>query len=283
MTGSRPQGLFRLFRFELPFAAGVCVVLGQFLALDATPRVPQMVLGFLSFFFISAAALILNDYFDLAIDRVNAPHRPLPAGIVTQRDVVVLSSAVALLGLLASMLISPLAAVTTVVVWIVGFLYNWRFKRYGLIGNLMVSVSVGMTFVFGGITVGYPTHINAWWFGTIAALIDLGEEIAADAMDMEGDRLIGSRSLAIVYGRARALNAAAVIFGAVILVSVAPFVLRAIAWTYLIPIAIMDLVIVYSTIRLLDPASEHPRAYIRAIYLSGLVAVVAFIGLRLVL
>ena len=85
MTGSRPQGLFRLFRFELPFAAGVCVVLGQFLALDATPQVPHMVLGFPSFFFISAAALILNDYFDLTIDRVNASHRPLPAGIVTQR------------------------------------------------------------------------------------------------------------------------------------------------------------------------------------------------------
>jgi geranylgeranylglycerol-phosphate geranylgeranyltransferase len=242
-----------------------------------------MVLGFLSFFSISAAALILNDYFDLAIDRVNAPHRPLPAGIVTKRDVLILSSAVAFLGFLASLLISPLAILATVVVWIVGFLYNWRFKRAGLIGNLMVSFSVGMTFVFGGIAVGQPTHINVWWFGTIAALIDLGEEIAADAMDMDGDRLIGSRSLAIVYGRARALKAGAVIFGAVILVSLAPFVLHAIALIYLVPIAIMDLVILYSTIRLLDPASENPRAYIRAIYLSGLGAVLVFIGLRLVL
>lgn len=283
MTGSRLQGLFRLFRFELPFSAGVCVVLGQFLALDATPQVPQMVLGFMSFFSIAAAALILNDYFDLAIDRVNAPHRPLPAGIVTKRDVLILSSAVAFLGFLASLLISPLAMLTTVVVWIVGFLYNWRFKRAGLIGNLVVSFSVGMTFVFGGIAVGQPTHINVWWFGTIAALIDLGEEIAADAMDMDGDRLVGSRSLAIVYGRARALQVGAVIFGAVILVSLVPFVLHAMALIYLVPIATMDLVILYSTIRLLDPASEHPRAYLRAIYLSGLGAVLAFIGLRLVL
>lgn len=281
MTGLRLHGLFRLFRFELPFTAGVCVVLGQFLALEAIPQVHQMVLGFLSFFFISAAALILNDYFDLAIDRVNAPHRPLPAGLVTKRDVLILSSVVTLLGFLASLLIGSLALATTVVVWIVGFLYNWRFKRAGLIGNLMVSFSVGMTFVFGGIAVGQPTHIYAWWFGAIAALIDLGEEIAADAMDMDGDLLIDSRSLAIVYGRARALAISVAVFGVAILVSLAPFVLHAIAWIYLVPIAAMDIVISYSAIRLLNPASGNPRAYIRAIYLSGLVAVLGFIGLRL--
>jgi len=159
--------MFHLFRFELPFSAGVCVVLGEFLALESTPQLLQMATGFLSFFFISAAALILNDYFDLEIDRVNAPQRPLPAGLVTQRDVLVLSSAVTLLGFLASTLISLLALITTVVVWIVGFLYNWRYKRSGLIGNLMGSVSVGMTFVFGGIVVGQPLNFGVWWFGAI--------------------------------------------------------------------------------------------------------------------
>jgi len=275
--------MFHLFRFELPFSAGVCVVLGEFLALESTPQLLQMATGFLSFFFISAAALILNDYFDLEIDRVNAPQRPLPAGLVTQRDVLVLSSAVTLLGFLASTLISLLALITTVVVWIVGFLYNWRYKRSGLAGNLMVSFSVGMTFVFGGIVVGQPLNFGVWWFGAIAGLLDLGEEIAADAMDFEGDRLIGSRSLAIVYGRARALRISAAIFGVLILVSLAPFAFNLIEPLYLIPIATMDVVIGYSVIRLLDPATSNPRAHIRAIYLSGLVAVLGFIGIRLIL
>jgi len=68
-----------------------------------------------------------------------------------------------------------------------GVVHNWRFKRSGLIGNLMVSFSVGMTFVFGGISVEQPGSINVWWFGAIALLMDLGEEIAADAMDIEGE------------------------------------------------------------------------------------------------
>lgn len=283
MTISKLRGLASLFRFELPFSAGTCVVLGELLALGSIPDLSEIVLGFLSIFFISATALILNDYFDIEIDKINAPHRPLPAGIVTKRDVLVLSILVAGLGFLASLLLSLQAFVVTVVVWFVGFLYNWRFKRSGLIGNLMVSFSVGMTFVFGGIVVREPANINALWFGAIAMLLDLGEEIAADAMDVEGDKILGSRSLAILYGRERALRISAGVFGVTILVSVTPFILGVIASIYLVPIAIMDAVIVYSTVRLLDPTSRNPRAYIRSIYLSGLVAVLLFIVLRLIL
>jgi len=255
MTRTRLPGFFRLFRFELPFAAGVCVVLGQFLALDAIPPLHEIVLGFVSMFFISATALILNDYFDIEIDRINAPHRPLPSGMVSKRDVLVLSFVVAFLGLMASALISLTALITILVVWVVGVLYNWRFKRSGLIGNLMVSFSVGMTFVFGGISVGQLGNVNVWWFGAVSFMMDLGEEIAADAMDIEGDRIIGSRSLAIVYGRQRALRTSAMVFGALILVSLAPFALAGITSIYLIPIMIMDIVILYSTVRLLNPAT----------------------------
>lgn len=281
MTGSRLLGLTRLFRFELPLAAGVCVVLGQFLALEAVPRWGQMILGFLSFFFISATALILNDYFDLEIDRINAPHRPLPSGMVTKGDTLVLSFVVALLGLTASALLSLTAFITTAAVWIVGVLYNWRFKRSGLAGNLMVASSVGMTFVFGGISVGYPASVTALWFGAISFLLDLGEEIAADAMDTEGDRIIGSRSLAIVFGRQRALTVSAAVFGTLILVSLVPFALGLLQPVYLVPILAMDAVILYSTARLLNPATRNPRTQIRYIYLSGLAAVLMFIGIRL--
>lgn len=85
MTGKRIFGLFRLFRFELPFAAGVCVVLGGLLALGQLPPITETALGFLSVFCVSAAALILNDYFDMESGRINAPERPLPAGLVTER------------------------------------------------------------------------------------------------------------------------------------------------------------------------------------------------------
>lgn len=283
VTRTKIVGLIRLFRFELPFTAGVCVILGEFLAAGTIPRPTELVLGFLSFFFISATALILNDYFDYEIDKINAPERPLPAGMVTKQDVVVLSVLIASLGIISGALIGPAALLVVIVVWGVGAAYNWRFKRTGLAGNLMVSFSVGMTFIFGGIVVGHPTDIVVWWFGILAMLIDLGEEIAADAMDFKGDALIGSRSLAIVLGPRKALVISAGIFCTVVLVSILPFVYQWLEPVYLAPIVLMDAVIVYSTARLINPDADTPRRFIRWIYLSGTFAILTFILMRLVL
>jgi geranylgeranylglycerol-phosphate geranylgeranyltransferase len=276
-------GLIRLFRFELPSTAGFCVILGQFLASGSLPRLSDLALGFLSIFFISATALILNDYFDYEIDKVNAPERPLPAGIVTKREVLILSNLVAILGMISSAFISFSALLVTIVVWIVGVAYNSRFKRTGLLGNLMVSFSVGMTFIFGGIVVGHPTDAIVWWFGILAMLFDLGEEIASDAMDIEGDKLIGSRSLAIVIGPQKTLRVSAVIFSAVVLVSFIPFIFQWLKQIFLIPMLLMDAIILYSTVRLLNSKVNNPRRIIRWNYLGASLSILIFILLRLAL
>ena len=282
MNRTKAIGLIRLLRFELPFAAGVCVILGEFLAAGTVPGFSHLALGFFSFFFISAAALTLNDYFDYDIDLVNAPGRPLPAGLVTKGEVVAFSIVLTLLGLLSSALISIPAMLVVIAVWMVGLAYNWRLKRTGLIGNLMVSFSVGMTFIFGGIVVGHPADGVVWWFGLLTMLIDLGEEIAADAMDIQGDALVGSRSLGIVLGPRKALRISAAIFGTVVLVSIIPFLLRWVEPVYLWPILLMDVGILYSTARLLNPRTQTPRRYIRWIYLSGLLAILVLIVMRLI-
>jgi geranylgeranylglycerol-phosphate geranylgeranyltransferase len=279
---TRLLGLWRLLRFELPFTAGVCVILGELLALGRFPAIPEIALGFLSIFCVSATALILNDYFDIEIDRINSPDRPLPAGLVAPRDVVIFSIIVTLLGFCTGYLISIWAFFALVFVWAVGFLYNWRFKRAGLVGNLMVSFSVGMTFVFGGIAVDRPSEGIVWFFAVWTMLINLGEEIAADAMDVEGDRKAGSRSLAVVLGQKRALRISGAIFILVVIASFLPFLLRWLEWVYLLPLLLTDAVILYSTSRLLDAKAATPRAYIRWIYLSGLCTLLIFITMRMV-
>jgi geranylgeranylglycerol-phosphate geranylgeranyltransferase len=274
-------GLWRLFRFELPLTAGVCVILGELLALGKLPTAREMTLGFLSVFFISATSLILNDYFDLETDRINAPERPLPSGLVTEREVVALSMLVTLLGLIAASLLSWEALGMVIFVWAVGFLYNWRFKKAGLLGNLMVAFSVGMTFIFGGIAVDRPFEKIVWFFALWVMLIDLGEEIAADAMDLEGDRQAGSHSLALLMGSENALKISAALFWVVIVASSLPFLWGWLEWVYLFPVLLTDGVILYSIIKLLDSRRMNRRMYIRWIYLSGLVTLLMIIVIRM--
>lgn len=280
MYRSTVTGLLRLFRFELPFAAAACVVLGQFLALDGLPPMPALLLAPLSIFCISATALILNDCFDVETDRVNAPHRPIPSGQVSVRSAALLSAAVALAGLAAAAVLGAAMLALVAAVWAVGVLYNWHFKRTGLPGNLMVAFSVGMTFVAGGVSVDRPWSGAVWWFAAIAFLMDLGEEIAADAMDADGDRLIGSRSLALRYGRRTALRISAGVFALLLAVSTAPLFAGELDPASLLPIAVMDTVLVVSLKRLLSPAPADPRGDIRRIYLGGLAAVLLYIALR---
>lgn len=275
-------GLLKLLRFELPFSAGVCVVMGQLLALGEFASVPVSIFGFMSVFLISASILVMNDFFDVETDKINAPHRPIPSGLVSPTEAFYFSLFLLLAGIHASLLINLNVFLISIVLAIVGFLYNRYFKKSGLPGNLMVSFSVGMTFIYGGVSVGLPFHKMVLFFGLIAALIDLGEEIAADAMDIKGNHLIDSSSIAIKYGRSTALKISVFIFLFVVVLSFVPFILRWFQNIYLIPIGILDISIAYPSLRLLKSKEDEGRKYIRWIYLGAISGIIIFIVMRLI-
>jgi len=279
---SRIKGFLKLLRFELPFSAGVCVVMGQMLALGDFASIFITISGFLSVFLVSASILVLNDYFDVETDRINSPQRPIPSGLVSPSEALFFSFVLLFAGLLLSYLISIKVLLISILLSIIGFLYNRYFKKSGLPGNLMVSISVGMTFIFGGASVGLPSHKMVLFFGLIAALIDLGEEIAADAMDIKGDLLINSNSLAIQYGGSVALKISSYIFIFVILLSLIPFIINWFSIVYLIPIGIMDVSIGYSVFRLLKSTNEEGRKFIRWIYLGAILGLIVFIIMRFI-
>lgn len=275
------KGLLTLLRFELPVAAGICVVMGQMLALGKFASATTSVFGFFSVFFISASILVMNDVIDVETDRVNSPHRPIPSGLVTANEALAFSILILVLGLGLSYLINLFSFIAAVLLAFIGYLYNRHLKKRGLIGNLLVSFSVGMTFIFGGITVGNPYNKTVVFFGIIAALIDLGEEIAADAMDVKGDLLIDSKSIAIKYGKKTALMFSGIIFSLAVLLSIIPFILKWFSLTYLIPILIMDFLIIYPVVKLLNSKDDEGRKFIRWIYLGATFGLIFFLIFRM--
>lgn len=276
------KGIIQLIRFELPFAAGICVVMGQLLALGEFASLFITLSGFFSVFTISASILVLNDYYDIETDKINAPHRPIPSNFITPFEALLLSIILLIIGFILSYLITISALLFSIVLAIIGFLYNRKFKKSGLLGNILVSFSVGMTFIFGGLTVEWPFHKMVIFFSLIAALIDLGEEIAADAMDVKGDLLINSNSLAIKYGKETALKISGFIFFIVVLLTSIPFLLKWFSPAYLFPILLMDFFIVYPTIKLIKSQNEEGRKYIRWIYLGSTFGLVIFLIMRVI-
>lgn len=277
------SGLIELFRLELSLAAGICVTAGQVLALGGLPPFEIVLLGFACVFCLSASALIFNDYFDYAVDQINAPQRPLPSGRVTHGECRALGAVVTLAGLTCAAALGVTAFLVAIVLWVIGFLYNARFKQTGLPGNLMVCVSVAATFVFGAVSVGQPWSGVVWIFALMAFFIDLGEEIAGDAMDMEGDKQIGSRSLALLKGRSFALRVTVALWGVLILLSLVPALLGWLGPGYLLFIAATDGLILYFSARLLrSQDAVSGRRAMRGVYLGATLCVLGFFIGRLI-
>jgi len=265
------KGLIELLRPELPFAAGICVIIGEIIAPGSFPPFPELFLGFIWGFFLSGSAMILNDVFDVEVDRVNVPTRPLASGLISTSTAIVFATIISLIGLVASFFIGKLAVLLYVIFWIIGFSYNWKLKERGFFGNLFVSSSVAITIILGSIVVGEPWNTAVVIFSTMVFLFSLGEEIAADAMDVEGDKKRKVKSIPILIGRKNALYISFSLFVGEIVLSFLPVVLGLFGISYLIIISLTDILILFLGIELIKSRTiKTGLSYIRKLYLGAL-------------
>jgi geranylgeranylglycerol-phosphate geranylgeranyltransferase len=147
---------------------------------------------------VTAGGNVLNDVTDVAIDRVNKPHRPLPRGRVSTR-LAGLWGVLLLAGALASAW--PLSIVCRWIVLgsVVGVVfYDLWGKRIPLVGNLIVAVVSGLVFPFGALAAG--TGLFGAIPGGLAFLMHLAREVIKDLQDEPADRTAGRRTLPIAAG-----------------------------------------------------------------------------------
>ena len=143
---------------------------------------------------------------------------------------------------------------------------------------MMVSLSVAMTFIFGGAVVGGLASGIVWVFGALAFTFDLAEEIAGGAMDIKGDELRSAKTLAMLKGRTFALRTSVILLVVCVGLSFLPFVLGWFGQVYLALVLALSIAIFYFAFKLLHSTTpEEGRKRIRQLYLTLLFFVVAFI------
>ena len=112
----------------------------------------------------------------------------------------------------------------------------------------------------------------------IALAFDLGEEIAADAMDVAGDEKRGSKSIAIVRGKQTAFRLSGMLFGLVVLLSFVPAVWGGLGLVYLLAASFIDVLVVFFTAKLLRSQTvAEGRSAVRGLYLSASLGLLAFV------
>ena len=179
-------GIPRLIRVPLVVLGMVCVFVGG--VIDGFEYLnEELTLAIFTVFFITSGSMAFNDYFDREIDKEVHPERPIPSGKITPFQALVVSILFFSISLLLSLFINLLCLIIAVITIDLLVLYETIFKNQGLVGNLMVSFIVGISFTFGGASVGKAEMSID--FSLIAFFLILGREILMDVTDIEGDRL----------------------------------------------------------------------------------------------
>jgi len=202
--------------------------------------------GFITGFAISGYSMVINDVYDIEIDKINQPKRPLPQGIVSIPSALILSLILLLLGLFSSVLISYNNALIAAVFALLSWFYNLWGKKNGIVGNFIVALSMSIPFIFGGIITTGSLSLLVLSVSIIAFLSGVGREIIKTISDIEGDKVEGIRSIAITFGPKIAARIASVFIFLSIIVSFVPIYYGLIKFYYLPLLLITDLLFMYS-------------------------------------
>ena len=171
---------------------------------------------------IAAGGYVINDYFDVKIDRINRPDEVIVTRSISKPAAMKLSIALSGIGIACGITVAILLRSLTIgilFVLIPGLLwfYSSSYKRLYMIGNLIIALLAGITPIVVALAnvailqlryeviLPYTTlthDLYAWLggFALFAFLLTWIREIIKDLQDQMGDRELECHSLAVVWG-----------------------------------------------------------------------------------
>ncbi|MFQ5863964.1 MAG: geranylgeranylglycerol-phosphate geranylgeranyltransferase [bacterium] len=226
------------------------IFIGAFITGTIQP-LANVLLACISGGLVMAGGYVINDYFDVEIDRANKPWRPLSSNQVKIQEAVIFSIILFVLGIFLSIFIHSIAFLVAVFTSLGLILYSAKLKRTVLLGNLAVSLFSALAFVYGALSVG------RWRASLIPAgfafLFHLGREIIKDVEDLSGDEACSAHTLPVRFGQKAAFVMATWVFAILIVFTFLPYLFgiygKGYFWIVLIGVdlvLILTLVLIWS-------------------------------------
>jgi len=163
-----------------------------------------IVLASISVGLVCGAGNAFNDFLDIESDKINHPQRPLAKGDLPSYYAILLMLVLTTVAVGIALIVSFKFALIVVISSGLLIAYNFKLKKIPIVGNLVISILSGMTFIVGGMTAGSnnlfspPGPIVPAIF---AVLFHLGREWIKDLADIDGDKLAGYKSFPMLISR----------------------------------------------------------------------------------
>lgn len=146
---------------------------------------------------------VINDYYGMDEDRINAPHRPMVTGELNPRLALWVSTFLLLLVGLVSWALAPLAVIPVVLGVLLNVAYEYA-KAWSLLGNAVFGLSIAMCTVYGFLASGPPPDplftSNRICVFVLVAILNALMTYYTYFKDYKGDRAAGKRTFIVKYG-----------------------------------------------------------------------------------
>lgn len=181
-----------------------------------------LLLIMLAMVFIAAGGYVINDYFDVKIDRINRPDELIVTRSISKPSAMRLSMVLSGTGIIcgiaaAGMLRSWTLGILFVIIPGLLWFYSSSYKRLFMVGNLIIALLAGvapMVVAMANVAIlqlrygtilaytTLPHDIYAWvgGFALFAFLLTWIREIIKDMQDQMGDRELECHSMPVVWG-----------------------------------------------------------------------------------
>jgi len=135
--------------------------------------------------FVGSAGNIINDFFDIEIDKINRPNRILPSKKLSLKEAQIEFIVLNLAAVILSFFINNYALIIVLFSITIIFSYSAYFKKIPLLGNIVVSFFTGLAFIYGGAAVeNFSAAVIPAIFAFTTNLI---RELIKDIEDIKGD------------------------------------------------------------------------------------------------
>jgi geranylgeranylglycerol-phosphate geranylgeranyltransferase len=279
-------GIIRLVRPINCIIIGFAVLVGAIVANRSLSfngaTLTRMTFGFVTGFTFLAAANTINDYYDRKIDAVNEPSRPIPSGVVKPNEALGYAAVLSVTGFVAAFLTNIPSLTLAVIAWFLFAYYATKGKKTGILGNFIVSACIAIPFVYGSLmakgTMKEALSPTVTVFASLAFLSTVGREITKGIVDVEGDRLEGVKTVAVLYGSKKAAFLALLFYVSAVVLSFFPWLLGEVSVWYLLFVAIADLGFIFSSTSLLrDHSRENARRVKNIVRIWMVISLFAFV------
>jgi len=253
----------------------------------------NFVLICLSSVLIAAAGYIINDYFDLNIDRINKPERLIVQNIIKRRWTIVWHFFLSMAGIAIGFFLDFTTRATflgfsNLICACLLFIYSISLKKKLLAGNVLISLLTAWVVLvitwcefisfprIRGIDIAKLSRYTFLYAG-FAFIISIIREVIKDMEDMPGDSKYGCRTMPIVWGvNAAKVYTAVWIIILVALVAIVQVYILQFRWWWTVTYSFLFIIapLIYTLVQLRK--SNTPEAYHR---LSNLTKMVMFSGI----